>query len=103
MLGHRRPHPVQGHGEPLDPLAQPNLGVPPGTSWPERALPPDTLGKDVPRYAFDPEAARQNGVTVETSRVAPAFGQPDGGLQVLLKQDGEALSVRRLIELGVLR
>jgi hypothetical protein len=93
-------------GDELDRVGAPTgtyLGVPPGTSWPERALPPDTLGKDVPRYTFDPGAARQNGVTIETSQVAPAFGQPGGGLQVLLKQEGEALSVRRLIELGVLR
>lgn len=93
-------------GDQLDRVGRPSgqyLGVPPGATWSERAITPDTLAQAVHRYEIDRAAASRAGVEIHVSQVAPAFGQPGGGIQVRFFKDDEALTVEMLVEDGVLR
>ncbi|WP_337060222.1 TNT domain-containing protein [Kineococcus sp. G2] len=56
------------------------LGVPPGTPFPQRALPPDSLGKELHRYEFTGQLP--DDVLIEVSEVARGLGRPGGGVQV---------------------
>jgi hypothetical protein len=43
-----------------------------------------------------------DGVTIEVSEIAPAFGRPGGGIQARFMEDGESLSIRELKLRGIL-
>ncbi len=90
----------------LDRVGEPTgyfLGVPPGTPWEQRSITPDTLGGKVFGYALDPTAASREGIEIHVSRVAPAFGQPGGGIQVQFLRGRAELTVNDLIAKGVLQ
>ncbi|WP_066587947.1 TNT domain-containing protein [Cellulomonas timonensis] len=92
-------------GTKLDRVGKPGgvfLGVPPGTPWAQRSLTPDTLGSRVFQYAFDAAAAAREGVEIQVSQVAKAFGQPGGGIQVQFLQDGAEVIVQKMMDAGVL-
>jgi hypothetical protein len=78
------------------------LGIPPGASFAERALPPGHMNRAVHDYTFDPSTLSA-GVTIEVSEIAPAFGRPGGGIQVRFMEKGEAILVKDLIDKGILR
>jgi hypothetical protein len=76
-------------------------------SFEQRGLPIDSLEEPYSNYTFSPDAAMlmtQDGIEIQTSRIAEAFGQPGGGLQVQFFEPGSTrpLSVQRLIDLGYL-
>lgn len=91
------------YGDQFDRVGYPGgeyLGVPPGATWGQRGLPPGHLDRPVHDYGYS--GVLPEGVTIEVSEIAPAFGQPGGGIQVRFMEDGEALSVDELIRRGVL-
>ncbi|WP_143082710.1 TNT domain-containing protein [Cellulomonas sp. KH9] len=91
------------YGDRFDRVGWPGgtyLGVPPGLAWGERALPPANLDRPVMGYTFTGRVPR--GITVEVSEIAPAFGQPGGGIQVRFLRDGNAATVTDLLRWGVL-
>lgn len=97
---------VDTFGGRLDRVGEPRgsfLGAPPGALWPERAITPDTLEARVNSYVLDPMIAAATGVEVHVSEVAPAFGQPGGGLQVQFFRGADAVSVAELERWRVLR
>ncbi|WP_156364484.1 TNT domain-containing protein [Curtobacterium sp. Leaf261] len=73
----------------------------PGTSFEERAIAPGSLRQDYHQYSIDLDAAKANGWTIEVSRVAPALGQPGGGLQVRLLDGVKPLSVEDMLRPGL--
>ncbi|MFB1294289.1 TNT domain-containing protein [Mycobacterium sp. pW049] len=89
----------------LDRLGHPGGGwlSPEGTSYEERALPPNSLEKDYYRYAVNTSVPLPDGWSIEASEVAPWFGQPGGGVQYrLLAPEGDRPSVQRLLDIGFL-
>ncbi|MDM8084222.1 TNT domain-containing protein [Cellulomonas cellasea] len=92
-------------GTELDRIGEPRgffLGIPPGTPWAQRSLTPDTLGSRVFQYFFDAAAASREGVEIQVSQVARAFGQPGGGIQVQFLLDGVGVPVNDMLTRGVL-
>nr|WP_240897256.1 TNT domain-containing protein [Kineococcus vitellinus] len=78
------------------------LGVPPGTPYAQRSLAPYSLGADAHAYTFTGKLPED--VRIEVSRIAPAFGQPGGGVQArFVDPHGEEYSVEWLKGKGVLR
>ncbi len=76
------------------------MGGTPAT-WEERGLPVGTLASKDHTYTFTGKLPSD--MTVQISKIAPAFGQPGGGLQVLvLNSKGESVSVADLIKKGIL-
>lgn len=91
------------YGDQLDRVGRPEgtyLGIPPGSRWGDRALPPANLDRSVSAYTFTGRGP--HGITVEVSEIAPAFGQPGGGIQVRFLRDGQAVTVTDLLKWGVL-
>ena len=76
------------------------LGIPPGTPFAQRALPPSTLNKALHPYAFTGKLPP--GIKIEVSEVAPAFGRPGGGIQVRFMDGKKSITVEELISDGVL-
>lgn len=66
----------------------------PGTPFEHRALPGSNLND--PYFTFELTGRLPEGVRIEVSEVAPAFGQPGGGLQVRFLDADGPLSVQRL-------
>ncbi|MDM8084225.1 TNT domain-containing protein [Cellulomonas cellasea] len=92
-------------GTELDRVGEPHgffLGIPPETPWAQRSLTPDTLGSDVYQYTFDAVAAAREGVEIQVSHVAKAFGQPGGGIQVQFLENGVGVRVNEMLRRGVL-
>ena len=78
------------------------LGVPPGTPCAQRSLAPCSLGADA--HAYTSTGKLPEDVRIEVSRIAPAFGQPGGGVQArFVDPEGEECSVEWLKAKGVLR
>ncbi|WP_146929727.1 TNT domain-containing protein, partial [Cellulomonas xylanilytica] len=71
------------------------LGVPPGATFGERALPPGHLNRPVHDYSFSGHLPP--GVTIEVSEIAPAFGRPGGGIQVRFMNGDTALTVDEML------
>ena len=73
------------------------LGIGGGT-FGERALPPGQLTQsDFWHISLRPDAVLPDGWALEISRVAPAYGQPGGGLQLVVRdQHGEGLRLDQL-------
>jgi hypothetical protein len=76
-------------------------------SFEQRGLPVDSLAEPYTSYSFSPDAAMrmtEDGIQIQTSRIAEAFGQPGGGLQVqfFLPGSSRALSVQDLFNAGYL-
>lgn len=88
------------YGSDLDRIGYPGgeyLGFPPGTPYPDRALFPSSLGKPLYEYHLTGNELPA-GYRIEVSEIAPAFGQPGGGRQmVVLGPDGEAVPVAKLV------
>ena len=76
------------------------LGVPPGASFDQRALPPVTLDESLNHYTFT--GVLPPGVTIEVSEIAPAFGRQGGGIQARFLENGRAMRVLDLIGDGIL-
>ncbi|WP_432540843.1 TNT domain-containing protein [Kineococcus sp. SYSU DK002] len=79
------------------------LGIPPGTPYGDRALPPYTMGADLHEYSLGGEMP--DWMRIEVSEIAPAFGQPGGGRQVRFmdtRNDAE-VSVEDLKRMEVLK
>lgn len=96
---------VQVYGDRFDRVGEPDgqfLGVPPGVSFAERSLPPGHLNRAVYGYTFDPRVLPAS-VTIEVAEVAPAFGRPGGGIQLLFKDGTREMTVLELIRLDVLK
>lgn len=70
-----------------------------GTPWHMRSLPVNTLAKALHHFEL---GGLPKGVKVEVSEIAPAFGQPGGGVQLRLVGARGALSVEDLIDAGAL-
>lgn len=112
VAGHRidwvDPHRfVEQYGPQLDRLGKEsgNIFSFPGTSFEQRALPPSNLSDAYRKYDFDAAAFEGQGLKIEVSEIAPAFGHPGGGLQVKFVDPGPPMSVRSvtdLRELGIL-
>lgn len=76
--------------------------TPPGTPWAQRSLFPSSLVHPVSNYTFT--GTLPPGYTIEVARIAPAFGQPGGGMQLLVKDEfGDVQTIQRLLHTGVLR
>jgi hypothetical protein len=75
---------------------------PDGTSFEDRALPPDSLNKPYTRMRLADEIPA--GWKIEVSQVAPAFGRDGGGLQIrILDAKGQAMRMLELEQLGILK
>ncbi|WP_456789717.1 TNT domain-containing protein [Cellulomonas sp. P5_C5] len=71
------------------------LGVPPGATFGERALPPGHMKLPVHDYSFSGHLPP--GVTIEVSEIAPAFGRPGGGIQVRFMNGDKALKIDQML------
>ena len=71
------------------------LGVPPGTPFDQRSLPPGHLGRDLHEYEFTGNLPP--GVTIEVSEIAPAFGRPGGGIQVRFMNGDKPIPIADLL------
>lgn len=60
------------------------------------------MSDSVHDYTFDP-GVLPLGVTIEVAEVAPAFGRPGGGMQVLFMKGTEPVDVLELTRRKVLR
>lgn len=90
---------VEIYGDQFDRVGGPAgyyLGIPPGTPFVERALPPGLLEMRMHEYVFTGELPP--GVTIEISEIAPAFGQPGGGLQVQFMDGASPIRIEDLID-----
>jgi hypothetical protein len=91
------------YGDVLDRLGRKNgdyLSVA-GATFEERALPPGALRQPYLSVRLTGELPAD--WRIEVSQVAPAFGQPGGGLQVrILDSNGQAMSVTALRRQGVI-
>jgi hypothetical protein len=91
------------YGDVLDRLGGENgdfLSLP-GTTFEERALPPGSLRQ--PHLTMRLTGELPPNTVIEVSEVAPAFGQPGGGLQVrVLDSSGQAMSVTALRKEGII-
>jgi Tuberculosis necrotizing toxin len=83
---------------------------PGGTTFPERALPPDSLNPlTVDGVHVSPYAAYEvvKPFDAQVGYVAPAFGQPGGGLQIFVDKDllgtGDRANVQWLLDHGYLK
>lgn len=94
-------------GDTFDRFGQPsgNFASPVGTPWGQRSLPPTNLlpsgNGEGPYYVYEVTAKWANDpppVTVTQSKVAPAFGQPGGGIQY----NFEGKNIEWLIQHGYL-
>jgi hypothetical protein len=108
---------VERFGSRLDRIGDPGgtylavmeNGVP--ATFEQRSLPPTSLNNSYHQYTFADNAVelmQRDGINIEVSRIAPAFGREGGGLQVLVYGDagrGESivLSVDQMLERGYLR
>lgn len=73
-----------------------------GTPWHMRSLPVNSLGKEL--HHFDLRKLPE-GINVQVSEVAPAFGRPGGGTQIQFvdtQRGGHVVSVDQLIKKGAL-
>ena len=98
---------VDQYGSQLDRLGKEsgNFFSFPGTSFEQRALPPSNLSDAYRTYDFDAAAFEGQGLKIEVSEIAPAFGHPGGGLQVRFVDPGPPMSFRSaadLRDLGIL-
>jgi hypothetical protein len=76
----------------------------PDTPFEARALPGSNLNAPYSTFRFSGEIPE--GIRIEVSEVAPAFGQPGGGLQVrFLDEAGDTLSVADMLDpdIGILQ
>ncbi|MGX9347080.1 DNA/RNA non-specific endonuclease [Microbacterium sp. KNMS] len=93
----------QNYGGQLDRMGGPqgDYFSLPGTPFEARALPPGNLRAD---YTIRDLVSLPPGGRIEVSRIAPAFGQPGGGLQVrILDGSGRPMSQEALERGGHLR
>ncbi|WP_456786600.1 TNT domain-containing protein [Cellulomonas sp. P5_C5] len=93
------------YGEMFDRVGPPDgafLGIPPGASLGSRALPPGNMAHSVSNYTFNRRSLPE-GMTIEVSEIAPAFGRPGGPIQARFIQNGKAVTVQKLVDWGVLR
>jgi hypothetical protein len=97
-------------GEILDRLGREKEGrflSPLGTPFPERSLPPSSLNDmpGVPNGYHAYEVVKD--FDAKLGYIAPAFGQPGGGLQILLDDTllatGDHVDVQWLLDNGFLR
>nr|WP_240977217.1 TNT domain-containing protein [Knoellia sp. DB2414S] len=97
-------------GEVLDRFGPPDGRYlsPPGTPFTERGLPPSSLDGSVPNFGYHQyEVLRQ--FPAEVGYIAPAMGQPGGGLQVFVNGSlipegvGQRVNVQWLIDKGYLK
>ncbi len=98
---------VQQYGSQLDRLGKEsgNFFSFPEYSFEQRALPPSNLSDAYWKYDFDAAAFEGQGLKIEVSEIAPAFGHPGGGLQVRFMNPGppvQFLSAADLRNLGIL-
>jgi hypothetical protein len=111
---------IQAYGSHFDRVGKPNgtyLGVledgRPAT-FEERGLPTSSLRNPHFSYSFTPEAQAKlaaDGIRVEISRIAPAFGRDGGALQVRFLEppldstgsDFTEVTVKSMIERGYLK
>ncbi|WP_196250771.1 TNT domain-containing protein [Cellulomonas sp. JZ18] len=78
------------------------LGFPPGAPWGDRALFPSSLDDPVDAYRLAGDLP--DGWRIQVSEIAPAFGQPGGGMQVLVFNDkNKTVPVTELINAGILQ
>jgi hypothetical protein len=94
---------IETYGDQFDRIGDDGgglLGVPPGTRFGQRSLPPDTLDDGLHAYTFTGKLPPD--VTIEVSEIAPAFGQQGGRLQARFMRNGRAVRVRDLLKEGVL-
>ena len=74
----------------------------PGTPFEMRSLPPSNLRDPYSIYGMG--SRMPQGVRIEVSEIAPAFGRDGGGMQVrILGADGKPMSVDQLVDERVLR
>jgi hypothetical protein len=89
-------------------LAVMENGIP--ATFEQRSLPIGALDKPYHQYTFVDDAAdliNRDGVTIEVSRVAPAFGRDGGAIQMRLYETDDTgkpsvLSVKELLRRGYL-
>ncbi|PYY63964.1 hypothetical protein DEJ30_10965 [Curtobacterium sp. MCPF17_003] len=96
---------VKRYGSKLDRLGKEsgNFFSFAGTSFEQRALPPSNLSEAYRTYDFDAAAFEGQGLKIEVSEIAPAFGHQEGG-QVRFIDPGPPVSFRSsadLRELGI--
>ena len=73
----------------------------PGTSFEERALPPGNLRQ--PYLTMRLTGELPPNTVIEVSEVAPAFGQPGGGMQIrILDSNNQAMSIAALRREGII-
>ncbi|WP_309133731.1 glycohydrolase toxin TNT-related protein [Cellulomonas sp.] len=93
------------YGDGLDRVGLPDgsyLGFPPGAPWGDRALFPSSLDDPVDAYRLAGDLP--DGWRIQVSEIAPAFGQPGGGMQVLVFNDkNKTVPVTELINAGILQ
>lgn len=99
---------IRDYGDQLDRIGPPRgdyLALKPdglSASFEQRSLPVRSLANDVYDYEFT--GYLPSGWTVEISKIAPAFGRPGGGFQILVHNEvGDVIRVADLEEMGVLR
>lgn len=106
---------IANHGSDFDRVGHPGGkylavvedGVP--APFEARGLPIDSLAKPYDSYSFAADAAMrmtEDGIQIQVSRVAPAFGQPGGALQTIFlrPKDGRLveMTVQDLLDAGYL-
>lgn len=74
------------------------LGIPPGTPFDHRSLPPGHLSRQLHDYSFTGDLPP--GLTIEVSEIAPAFGRPGGGIQVRFLDGADPVPIRDLLPGG---
>lgn len=73
----------------------------PGTPFEHRALPGSNLNS--PYLTLELTGSLPDGVRIEVSEIAPAFGQPGGGLQVRFLDENGPLSVAQMVDANIVR